>query len=565
MRWSAPIQKHLPRSAATSEPQRSIVSFLRREEGSVAITFGLALLPVLAFAGIAVDYSRATQVRTRLQAATDAIVLQLCQAKATVSVQEMKNQAQATLNSFFPGGGATVDAPVVVEKPRQISLKTHIVQKAMFTGLIGKSTIPLSTSAECEAPERFFEIALSLDTTGSMDKSDGTMKKIDALKKASADFVGYMFDTPALADRTKISLVPFSAAVTVNPSEFRSATWIDQNGQSSLHWQNVSDAAGSGFGNRLAIFAKLRATALHWDWAGCFEALPYPLNVQDGKPAPGNPDSYYVPMFAPDEAGNGGSTSHTETSSGKTQYTPNSYINDKNSEAGCTTTPADDRTRTARACKYKKPEGVSTSNDRGPNYMCRSRPMTRLTADKSKLLNEINALQANGNTNIHEGAMWGWRSLSPNSVFADGVAYSQRDTTKVLVLMTDGMNTWTHNSGNTVLRSLYSAYGYFVNADGSKPNARLAPANANPATEAQARAAMDELTRQACRNAAQAGVVVYTIGFSIQNDPIDAQGLQLLRDCAGSSDRTYVANNANDLIKVFKEIAQGIGKLRIRR
>jgi hypothetical protein len=194
--------------------------------------------------------------------------------------------------------------------------------------------------------------------------------------------------------------------------------------------------------------------------------------------------------------------------------------------------------------------------------MCRSRPLTRLTDDRAKLKTEIGLLQADGNTNIHEGVLWGWRTLSPASVFADGVPYSQQNTTKVLVLMTDGMNTW-GDANNTVLKSYYSAYGYWTNADGSKPNPRLPPANANPTSEAQARAGMDALTRETCKKATDAGVLVYTIGFSVTTDPIDQQGLKLLADCAGSSDRTFVANDADSLIAAFQKIAQGIGKLRI--
>src|SRR5829696_6293679 len=174
--------------------------------------------------------------------------------------------------------------------------------------------------------------------------------------------------------------------------------------------------------------------------------------------------------------------------------------------------------------------------------MCRSRPLTRLTASTATLKSEIAALDANGNTNIHHGLLWGWRSLSPISVFADGVPYTQKNTTKVLVLMTDGMNTWGSQS-NTVLKSNYSAHGYCKNADATTPNVRFPAANANIANDAQARAAMDALVRETCSNA-RSKVMVYTIGFSVATDPIDQQGLNLLADCAGSADRTLVANDA---------------------
>ena len=196
--------------------------------------------------------------------------------------------------------------------------------------------------------------------------------------------------------------------------------------------------------------------------------------------------------------------------------------------------------------------------------MCRSRPLTRLTNSRTTLATEIAALQADGNTNIHQGVIWGWRTLSPLSVFGDGVPYTQRDTTKVLVVMTDGMNTWP-SASNTLLQSAYSAYGYYTNADGSTPNSRLPPANASPTSDSQARAAMDALTREACRNAATAGVLIYAVGFSTASDPIDSQGLQLLRDCAGVPERMFIAADSNALVTAFQRIAQGIGQLRLAR
>ena len=55
-------------------------------------------------------------------------------------------------------------------------------------------------------------------------------------------------------------------------------------------------------------------------------------------------------------------------------------------------------------------------------------------------------MAAQGATGVGEGAMWGWRVLSPGAPFTDGRAYSTKNNTKVLVLMTDGQNTYYPNS-----------------------------------------------------------------------------------------------------------------------
>ncbi|MCJ2141532.1 hypothetical protein [Methylobacterium sp. E-066] len=174
-----------------------------------------------------------------------------------------------------------------------------------------------------------------------------------------------------------------------------------------------------------------------------------------------------------------------------------------------------------------------------------------------------------GSTNIHEGFMWGWRTLSPKSVFADGSAYasssnSSNATTinKILILMTDGTNSWATNpySPNG---SMYFAAGYFQNANGTNANPRLPSANQNVSDTASSRNALDALTAQACTNAKAVNVSIYTIGFSIPSDPIDAAGQTLLKNCASSSNQFFIANTSDDLIAAFKQIQASIGALRL--
>jgi hypothetical protein len=178
-------------------------------------------------------------------------------------------------------------------------------------------------------------------------------------------------------------------------------------------------------------------------------------------------------------------------------------------------------------------------------------------------------MQPAGNTNIHEGTIWGWRTLAPlgKSVFGDGVAYDKPFNHKIMIVMTDGMNVW-NPSSNPTLKSQYSAYGFFINPDGSNANNRLPNANANPATSGDTRTAIDALTKQACTNASATGsgkpnVVIYTIGFSVASDPIDTQGINMLKACAGDSSRAFVANDASGIIGVFQKIADDIAGVKL--
>ena len=177
--------------------------------------------------------------------------------------------------------------------------------------------------------------------------------------------------------------------------------------------------------------------------------------------------------------------------------------------------------------------------------------------------------------------MWGWRTLSPLSVFTSSptsssppAAYATTSSSsnstainKILILMTDGYNSWTANP-NSPNGSLYFATGYFKNANPQNAktltaNARFLPANQNISDSTSARNGLDALTAQACTNAKAVNISVYTIGFSIPSDPIDAAGQTLLKNCASSAGQFFIANTSDDIIKIFNQIATSIGSLRL--
>lgn len=105
--------------------------------------------------------------------------------------------------------------------------------------------------------------------------------------------------------------------------------------------------------------------------------------------------------------------------------------------------------------------------------------------------------------------------------------------------------------------------GYYLNADGSTPASRLPPGYTNPSDNAGSRAALDRLTLQACTNAKNAGISIYTIAFSASSDPIDANGIDLMANCASSSDKAFVANASTGLVDAFSKIAPSLGAFRL--
>jgi Flp pilus assembly protein TadG len=542
-------------------------SFARAESGSTSIIFGLSAVPMMLMAAAGFDYNLASNYRGNLQQATDAVALASAkEAAAGVTGSALQAFAAKYLEASTQASAATLTGyPSVNSTTGEVCVKTQMDVDLAFMRIVGITTLNVQASSCAQVAAGTFEIALVLDTTGSMGNADnGGQSKLTSMKNAANTFIDTMFDSAALGPRTKMSVVPFAPSVNVGTG-YATANWMDTAAESSWHWKSPMFTPNSAVASsRFGLFNVLSAQRSSWAWGGCVESLPYPHNVSDAAPSLSNKDTYFVPMLAPDEPANvtrteqyySGGRWRTRTVTDASYN--NSYIGDKG--ACSTSAPTDNSTASqttaqSRLCKYQSSTDRSSTN--GPNAYCTSKPLVRLQTAKTTLKNTVTSLTASGTTNIHEGFMWGWRTISPNAPFADGVAYNTNSNTKVIVLMTDGQNTW-FDAANALNGSDYSAYGYYKSANG-----RLPTTHQNVATETQARAAMDELVRQACSAARAKGITIYTIAFSVNSDPMDEQAKQLLRDCAGDTARYYAPNSQSTLSQAFASIGNSISKLRV--
>lgn len=558
-----------------------LAAYSTDRRGTIAVAFGLTAATAMLTVAVALDYTRALASRAELQSAVDAVALRAMQEYSTGSRGAALNtSATSYLAAIVHDSTVTLDAgtPALNAAGTAICASVTRVMPSTLMKVANINTINLHASA-CSSVSGAgtLEIALVLDTTGSMGNStsDGSTK-IAAMRTAANNFIDYMFDTSPLKANTKMSVVPFASAVNVGTT-YNGASWFDLTGSSSESFKSpafVRDASIAA--SRFALFTQLKAIKSSWDWTGCVESLPYPRNVTDSPPSSTVPDSYFVPLLAPDEPDSsytGPITStyydwrsrrYVTTTTTGTIYNSNSYDNSylDDDKGTCTSspsgeTPTDETTKQSRACKYKGVTNPPNSYG-GPNIYCYSDSLIRMQSAKTSLKTKVSGLTDNGDTNIHEGFMWGWRTLSPNAPFSDGRTYNMTTNTKVIVLMTDGTNTWSSRD-NAINRSTYGAYGYYSNA-----NSRLPPTNQNITNSTNARAAMDQLTREACSNARAQGIIIYTVGFSGRNDPIDTKGRQLLTDCAGDSTRAFFTNSSTGLVSAFATISAGLGSGNLR-
>lgn len=576
-----------------SRRARKLSRFKGETSGNVAITFAIAAVPMLLLMAAAIDYTRAITKRTALQQAADATSLAIAHDLS----QNLSDAAVSTdANRYFAAAvgdaRAWLDgAPTISADRGQVCLvarnrvPTMLMPVAAGAGFTPMADVMVAASSCARIDTTRFEVALALDNSGSMNESTSGTTKMASLQTAARQLVGIMDPPGAIAPRTAFSVVPFSSAVNVGASR-AGAAWLDNAGASSIHWQNFQLPAARN--NVWAPASKFDLfNELGIGWGGCVEERPAPYTSTDTIADPARPDTLFVPYLWPDEGTSAlpafrGLRAMNTYLPGKTggacstAAQPNAGVYaaaDAPGNSVAVTNRVDNDLRAdgqTMVCKYRGQgvvanptpfSDVSGARMRAsPNLLCSSRALTTLTNDTDAVTGALDAMASNGDTNLVGGFMWAWRTLSPRGPFVNQparavgprnpVPYTTASTAKIVILMTDGFNHWT-NDGNAINGSVYSSFGYYRNG-------RLGPTSGS-----NYRALMDDATLQACNNAKAAGVTVYTIGFTIPSNPIDNQGLDLLRSCASDATRAYVAQDGTALISTFRTIANQLAGLRL--
>jgi len=483
--------------------------------GAVVLLFGLMLIPIVLFFGGAIDYTNAYRNRAKFQNALDSAALT---AGRAFDMGQSESEAQtaaakvmeANLGTAWPSYSSNFEIDLTA---KTVLATANMNVYTFVLGVMGLDYIPIATTSTVKMPNGKVEVVMVLDNSGSMRGS-----KLTSLKDAANNLTDILYGATTIPDYVKIGVVPFAASVNVGTS-YSNASWMDTMGQSSIHFENFDTNI-----TRWTLLSLLNNTS----WGGCVEVRPSPYDTDDTQAGAGGGDSYFVPLFAPDEPDSSGSYN-------------NDYLDDDGgscSGGGETEEEAQEKT-----CKYNN---ESPSGGNGPNYMCTSRAITPLTATQSTVTSAINNMIASGMTNIMEGVMWGWRVLSPEAPFTEGRSYDD-DNRKVMILMTDGANT--HTGRWNMNMSRYSAFGYSKHGRLTNPTS----------STSQLREAMNDKTSEACTNTKAQDILIYTIAFDIT----DPDTLALLESCASSPSRAFNIDDGDALIAVFEAIAGEINKLRI--
>ncbi|MFH1343114.1 MAG: TadE/TadG family type IV pilus assembly protein [Pseudomonadota bacterium] len=159
--------------------------FRNDRSGNVAVIFALALLPILSSIGVAVDYSRATQIRSKLQAAIDAASVGSVARKSPAFIAAGTMSGDGDIPAGVTDARAIFDGNMSGEAGYTLNSVTPTVTKVgmlvtstvtfsadvptTFLGVINKSkmTVTGSSTAVTKMPQ-YIDFYLLLDNSPSM-------------------------------------------------------------------------------------------------------------------------------------------------------------------------------------------------------------------------------------------------------------------------------------------------------------------------------------------------------------------------------------------------------------
>lgn len=254
--------------------------FFQNERGNVTPIFALAIVPMLGFVGVAVDYSRAGNVRSMMQAALDSAALALSKETTGLTTDQLTQKgSQYFLSSFHRPDAKDVAVTAALTSNAAgmftLRLAATATVDATFSRAIGQAQMNVGSSAEVVWGLKRIELALALDNTGSMS----SRSKMTELKKAAKSLVNTLKAAAKKPDDVKIAIIPFDTTVNLGTS-YKEETWLNFNTIGSWNWSSSSGNYVWNPGNKNT-------------WQGCLTDRDQNYDVLDTTPSTANASTLF--------------------------------------------------------------------------------------------------------------------------------------------------------------------------------------------------------------------------------------------------------------------------------
>lgn len=518
------------------------VAGVRDERGATAVFFAVGLLLLAPATMGLIDLYMITTQRGQLQDALDTATLYVARSTATTATEiQTKGDAALRANLKLPDDQEITSTKFELAADK-ITIKGEATIEPPSIGPQLWAQADIRATSEVLRNSNNVEVALVLDTTGSMEK------QMDNLRTAAKDLVDLVVkdqQPPAAPYYTKVAIVPYAVGVNAGAfAEQARGTLIGPTTIDSIYGSNskvMVKAVNHGLttGERVQLQGvsnpKLGSKSMNTDYTITRQSAD--VFSIDGASASNLSGTY----------GSGGKVYCLREGCEKYRF-KSASSNWRIFSAGKCASERTGMDAYTDAAPSISP--VGRLYDGGSGNPCASAEIMPLSSDKTALKARIGSLTHAGSTAGQIGLAWGWYMVSPEwkALWTDKsepAAYSKPQLLKVVILMTDGAFNSPYCKG-VIAKNATSGSG--SDDDHNECDAT----NGDPFTQA---ATM-------CTNMKAKGIIIYTVGFNVGSETAVKN---LMNNCATSPEYVYMPNGGAELKVAFRAIAQDINSLRIAK
>jgi Flp pilus assembly protein TadG len=524
-----------------------------RQDGNVAVLFGIAILPIMAAVGSAVDYTHASSVKTAMQAALDSTALMLSRDAATKDDGQLDTSAKNYFNALFTrseGKTVSVNATYAAAGGSSLTVTASVVMDTHFMKIFGYPQVTLNSTAVVKWGTTKLRVALVLDNTGSMDDAG----KMPALITATNNLLTQLKGAAATNGDVYVSIIPFVKDVNLGASNYN-ADWID--------WTDWEDEPPYIKTNKPSNWDQIGPgnSCPFSEWSHGFGCAPSPTSTSTVSyiPSSGSYTGFICPgtdngtkvsrkasvqyngcynsvqvtntIASGWQASCGSVSNCTCSGSGSNKKCIQSYYqhnwikNARSTWNGCVADRGDITVPNTNNydTNVTAPSGSAAKQYPAEQYTSCPQPVMGLNYNWTSMTSLVNSMSPGGNTNQGIGLQLGWMSLVGGGPFTAPAKDKNYEYQDIIILLSDGLNTQNR---------WYTSH-----------------------------ASIDARQQMTCNNAKAAGVTIYSIQVNTSGDPTSS----VLQQCATDSGKFFVVTSAGQINTIFNQIGTNLSKLRVAK
>lgn len=506
---------------------RDAKAFIHDDGGAITALMVILFIGIVASTGIAIDMMRAETRRSDLQDAVDRGVLAAASLTQKLQAKEVVEDYVATRFSTDKDVHVTVD-PDILLNSRRVSAAAEYSLDTFFLRLIGMDKLTIGAPATAEEVQKHVEISLALDISGSMAREDSS---------APGETVYYEECYEWVWKRGRWRTV-YTTNSYDSPDGYTNGDTCEQWTETeSLKRLEVLQASASSFVEKVL--------ANDTDDMISISLIPYAGQVNAGKS-----------IF---------------------EYYNSERVHDYSDCVEFTDSDFDVVPLPARYSREQVPhfQWFRYEKDYGHNAewgWCPTgdRTILPLSNDVDEIKSRIAAFSGHDGTGTQNAMKWAMSLLDPSSqdlvTYLNGLgevddkfaarpaAYGTENALKILVLMTDGNIRFQQRPKDSAYNSK-SEREYWASHNLTSSYATLSSTSEQTADEEKRVQQFLSL----CSLAKSQGIVVFTIGFDVDDD---ATVLNELKTCASSASHFHHVEGLQ-LDEAFGQIASTIQALKL--